>query len=35
MANKMKNRNFSGGQRLLTSDDLCAYIGRGKNSAIA
>ena len=33
MAYKMINRNFSGNQRLLTAEDLCAYLGRGKNSA--
>lgn len=35
MANRMKERDFSAKQRLLTSEDLCAYLGRGKNSARA
>lgn len=33
--NKMANREYSGGKRMLTTNDACAYIGRGKNSARA
>lgn len=35
MANKMTKRNQFGESRLLTSEGLCEYIGRGKNSARA
>ena len=30
---KMLNRQFDTGKRMLTSDEACAYIGRGKNTA--